>query len=452
MTSAMESGRQEPPGRSTTTHAAAETLACPACDLLQHIPPLPPGGKARCRRCREILAASSADSLDRPLALALAAAIVFVIANSVPLLELSAVGREASTTIIGATQQMWRQGQQATALVVAFCAVIAPAGCIALMLAVLLAVRRPPAPHGVAVLLRWAQIMEPWSMNGVMMLGILVALIKIAQLATVIPGVGLYALLVLIVLLAATTATFDAREAWRRIAWADGSWPPGTDAGAGGKHSRRNSVAHRSAARAGLVSCAHCALLSRAAAGLQPGNCPRCGAPLVWRRHQPIQRTWALLIAAAIVFIPANMLPVLTTKTPGSTEADTILSGVIYLYTSGSWPLALIVLVASMMIPLGKMVALAYLLISVQRGATRNRHERTRLYRLVEIIGRWSMLDVFVDTFVVALVQLQPLMSVAPGAGVVYFMSVVVLTMLAAKSFDPRLIWDSSNEAKARHG
>jgi paraquat-inducible protein A len=125
---------------------------------------------------------------------------------------------------------------------------------------------------------------------------------------------------------------------------------------------------------------------------------------------------------------------------------------VAFLYTSGSWPLALIVLVASVMIPLGKLVALVYLLITVQRGSVTSSHERTRLYRMVEFIGRWSMLDVFVDTFTVALVQLQPLMSVAPGAGVLFFAAVVVLTMLAAESFDPRLIWDAADPYPTPHG
>ena len=186
-------------------------------------------------------------------------------------------------------------------------------------------------------------------------------------------------------------------------------------------------------------------MLSRPAQAEQPGHCPRCGADLAWRRQHSVQRTWALVIAAAICYVPANILPVLTTNTLVSSEPDTIMSGVIYLYTSGSWPLALIVLVASVMIPLGKLVALAYLLITVQRGSVANNRERTRLYRIVELIGRWSMLDVFVDTFVVALVQLQPLMSVEPGPGVPFFMAVVVLTMLAAQSFDPRLIWDSGS-------
>jgi paraquat-inducible protein A len=152
------------------------------------------------------------------------------------------------------------------------------------------------------------------------------------------------------------------------------------------------------------------------------------------------------------MYIPANMLPVLTTTTLGSSDSDTIMGGVIFLYTSGSWPLALIVLIASVLIPLGKMVALAYLLISVQYGSVSSMRQRTRMYRGVELIGRWSMLDVFVDTFIVALIQLQPLMSVEPGAGVVYFMGVVVFTMLAAQSFDPRLIWDAQAKPEGRHG
>jgi len=206
------------------------------------------------------------------------------------------------------------------------------------------------------------------------------------------------------------------------------------------------------AAEAGLVSCETCSLLSRPASMDEPGYCPRCGAELASRHHHSIQYTWALVIAAAICYIPANALPVLSTTTLGSTDSDTIMGGVVFLYTSGSWPLALIVLIASVMVPLGKLVALMYLLISVQRGSIKNNHERTRMYRMVEIVGRWSMLDVFVDTFTVALVQLSPLMFVQPGPGVVFFAAVVVLTMIAAASFDPRLIWDSGANMVKHHG
>ncbi len=208
------------------------------------------------------------------------------------------------------------------------------------------------------------------------------------------------------------------------------------------------SLTLQGAAAAGIVTCDECGLTSRAATATAPGHCPRCGEALEWRRERALQRTAALLLAAAILYVPANLLPVLDTTALGSQQDDTILSGVVFLYQSGSWPLAIIVFIASIVIPIGKIVALAVVLVAVQRRSTRDPRRHTRLYRLVEIIGRWSMLDVFVDTFVVALVQLSPLMSVRPGPGVVYFMAVVVLTMLAARSFDSRLIWDAAAMGK----
>ena len=200
----------------------------------------------------------------------------------------------------------------------------------------------------------------------------------------------------------------------------------------------------RTGLREGLVSCEACGLLSRPAGAEEPGECPRCGEELEFRRRDAIHRTWALVIAAAICYLPANILPVMRTTTLTSEVPDTIISGVVYLYTSGSWYLALILLIASVMIPLAKLAALVYLLVTVRRGSDRNNRERARLYRVLEIIGRWSMVDVFVATFVVALIQLRPLMSVAPEPGVLFFSAVVILTIFAAESFDPRLIWDSS--------
>ena len=198
------------------------TVACPSCDLLQRIPPLPPGGKARCPRCGETLASRPAGSLDRPLALTLAAAIVLIVANTQPMMGLSAVGRQASTTILGGAYEMWVQGRELTAMVVAFCVVIAPAGYLASMLAILLAARRPPAPPWVGGLLRWADFMKPWSMLEVMMLGVLVALVKIAELATVTPGVGMYATGLLVLLLPAIAVSLDPEEVWKRVEWAHG--------------------------------------------------------------------------------------------------------------------------------------------------------------------------------------------------------------------------------------
>ncbi|HRF74805.1 MAG TPA: paraquat-inducible protein A, partial [Accumulibacter sp.] len=166
-------------------------------------------------------AARPTDPLELPLALTLTAAIVFIVANAAPLMGLSAVGRQASTTIIGGAYQMWLEGEPITAAIVTFCAVIAPACYILLMLTVLLAARQPPLPHWVGELLRWGLHMQPWAMYDVMLLGILVALIKIAELAQVDPGIGMYAMALLAALLPAIAVSFDAREVWKRVAWAD---------------------------------------------------------------------------------------------------------------------------------------------------------------------------------------------------------------------------------------
>lgn len=209
----------------------------------------------------------------------------------------------------------------------------------------------------------------------------------------------------------------------------------------------------RSAADAGLIACDACSLVCRPAPGTEETACycARCGEALHSRRPHSIQIAWSLIIAAAICYVPANALPVLTRTTLGSSEDDTILQGVVALYRSGSWPLALIVLIASVMIPLGKLLALGYLLTKIQRGTVESGHEQARLYRLIELIGRWSMLDVFVDAYMVALVQLQPLMSVMPGPGIVFFAAVVILTMLATEYFDPRLIWDATSRKQPSH-
>jgi paraquat-inducible protein A len=194
-------------------------IGCPDCDLVQQIPVLAPGDSARCNRCGKVLWRKRPDSLNRTLALALAAAVAFLVANFVPLLGLSAAGREASTTILGGVQVMWREGRPLVSLAVLFTAVIAPALDIVLMLTVLLAAQRPRVPYWAGALLRYAGIFRPWRMVEVMLLGILVALTKIAELARVIPGTALWAVGALMVLLAAVTVSFDPQAIWRRVEW-----------------------------------------------------------------------------------------------------------------------------------------------------------------------------------------------------------------------------------------
>jgi len=192
--------------------------------------------------------------------------------------------------------------------------------------------------------------------------------------------------------------------------------------------------------------CHACGLLCRLAGhGAAAPTCPRCGAAVHARKPRSLERTWAFVIAAAVCYLPANALPIMKVTSLGRAQADTILSGVIYLLAHGMWPLALVVFTASIFVPILKLVILVSLLVSVQRGSAWRPVERTRLYRLTEAIGRWSMVDIFVVTILVALVRLGNLATVEAELGAVFFGAVVVLTMLAAESFDPRLIWDRSS-------
>ncbi|QYD69642.1 paraquat-inducible protein A [Paraburkholderia edwinii] len=201
------------------------------------------------------------------------------------------------------------------------------------------------------------------------------------------------------------------------------------------------------ASRAGLISCHACGRVQKrvrfASADHAPQRCERCGAPMHRRNPDSLMRTWALLIAAAVLYIPANLLPVLHTTSLVGTENDTIMSGVVYFWTSGDWPLAIIVFVASILVPMMKLTVLALLSITTQRRSRWRPHERTALYRMVERIGRWSMLDIFVITLTVALVRFKSLAEITAGPGAIAFGSVVILTMLASMQFDPRLIWDN---------
>lgn len=200
------------------------------------------------------------------------------------------------------------------------------------------------------------------------------------------------------------------------------------------------------ALRLGLLGCHACGLVSRAPEEGHAASCPRCGTRLHARKPRSIERSWALLIASVILLFPANFLPIMTTSSFLGSQSDTIMSGIVYLWNSGSWPLAVVVFVASMMVPLLKILALTFLLVSVQRRSRWRPDERTRLYRLVELIGRWSMLDVYVVTLLAALVHFQTLAIIRPEAGALAFAGVVVLTMLAAMAFDPRLIWDREED------
>jgi paraquat-inducible protein A len=192
-----------------------------------------------------------------------------------------------------------------------------------------------------------------------------------------------------------------------------------------------------------LVACHTCGLVSRWPIPSRPVRCPRCGVALHRRIPRSVSRTWAFLAAAVMLYLPANLYPVMRVTSLGRERADTILSGAEFLLAHGMWPLALIVFVASILVPIVKILILGYLLLSVQLRSAARPVDRTRLYRFTEFVGRWSMVDVFVVSVLVALVHLGQVAEVEADLGALFFAAVVVLTMLAAKTFDPRLIWDN---------
>jgi paraquat-inducible protein A len=219
----------------------------------------------------------------------------------------------------------------------------------------------------------------------------------------------------------------------------------------GVRPAERDAVAAAAQSRAAsFIACGACGLVNHAAKGRRQ-RCLRCGAALHRRRPDSVMRTWSLLGAAALLYIPANLLPVTYSRTLISSQDDTIISGVMYFWANGSKALAVLIFTASIVVPVLKLAVLALLAWTSQRRSRWRPLQRTKLYRLVEFVGRWSMLDIFVITLTVALVRFQSLAVITAGPGALAFCAVVVLTMLATLQFDPRLIWDPVTPIGEKH-
>ena len=412
----------------------ARLIACHECDLLQRETMLTGGATARCRRCGAMLYRSPPASLDRALAFTLAAIVLFAVANAFPIVGLSVNGTLVETTLFGAARVLYDDGVWPLAGLVFVTTLLMPLLDMVAVTYVLLPLRTGHIPRRPDIVLRVLRRVTPWGMIEVLILGMLVALVKLAAIATVVPGIAMLAFGGVMLLLAAAASAFDPHDIWTRIDVARS---------AAGAPAGQASASARTAARAGLFVCHDCGLLSKPVSHAHEGRCPRCGSHLHFRKPGSIARTWAFVIAAIVLYIPANMLPVMDTSSLFGAQTDTILSGVVYLWTSGSWPLAVIVFIASIAVPMLKIMAIVFLVLTAQLHWRWLPERRTRIYRLVELVGRWSMLDIYVITILVALVQFNALATIKAGPGAIAFGAVVVLTMFAAMSFDPRLIWDA---------
>ena len=406
--------------------AAGALVACHECDRLHRHEAIPPRARADCSRCGAELYRHVPDALDRSLACHLSAFVLLVIAVSYPFLGMKIGGLVQQNHLYSGALTLWRLGMGELGLVVALPSIAFPLLTSVGMIYVLLPVRFGVVPPLLGPVYRLVRELEPWSMVGVFLIGTLISIVKLKSMAAVLPGIGLFAFAGALVMLSAARSNFEPSALWSRV-------PPRT----------LSEPDLDPAAR--VTSCHTCGFLVQAAGDGHPhGGCPRCGTAMHHRRENSITRTWALVLSASLLMIPAQMYPVMTVSQLGRGSPDTILSGVVKLLTNGYIGLAAIVFIASIVVPVAKLIALVFLLRSVEGGSRWRPRDRTFLYRITEVVGAWSMVDVFLVGLLSGLVSLDLLANIEPGVGATFFGAVVILTMFAAHSFDPRLIWDEA--------
>lgn len=395
-------------------------IACHECDHLYRYEPIVSSGKANCQRCGALLYRYVPDNLDYGIALYLTALMLFIIANTFPFLSLELGGRVEQNILLSGGLAMYRMGMGELGVLIFLTSIGFPFLTITGMLYLMIPIRMGYVPPAMGLVYRILAAINPWSLVSVFMLGVLISIVKLQDLANVIPGISLYALIGLLVSFAAARASFNPEVLWAHFEY------------------QVPDISHPE----NLLNCHTCGLLSTARPGLDV--CPRCTAPVHRRKQNSIIRTWALLVTAMILIIPANIYPIMTVIRFGQGEPNTILSGILHLIESGLWGLAMIVFIASIVIPIMKLITLSFLLITVQKGSRWRPQDRARLYRITETVGSWSMVDIFLVGILSAIVSLDSLSTIRPGIGASFFAAVVVFTMYAAHSFDPRLIWDNA--------
>lgn len=401
---------------------------CHDCGQFQFVPALPPATRALCLRCDAVLRHTHRDPLWTPLALNLTALLLFLIAAGSTLMLVSSAGQVHAANMFTGPIGLDQHGLWELAAVVLFTTIAAPAAKLGCMLYVLIGLRLQRPPRHIRRVFAWVEHLRPWSMVEVYLLGVFVAYVKLRALVFIDIGPALYALGALLLTMIAADALLDAQFVWEEMERR--GVPP----------ERITHAAATAVPGQPMIGCDTCGLVNPATAP----HCPRCGFRLHHRKPNSLARTWAFGIAAAIMYLPANFYPVLTVVQLGSGQPSTILGGVEELLTGGQWPLAALVFVASIMVPMLKLIGLCILLTSVHFRRRGRLHDRTVLYRIVDMIGRWSMIDIFMASLLVALVQFGALVSINANVGAIAFAAVVILTMFAARTFDPRLMWDAA--------
>ena len=366
------------------------------------------------------------NALERSLALTITGILLLGIASGAPFLSASFQGRVQDASLLTGALALGEQGLWALTAVVIVTTIATAAVRLGATAFVLIGLRLARPPHAAAAVFRRLEALQPWSMIEVYLLGVFVAYVKLGDFYSIKIGPACYALAALMVVMVALDAVLSRHVVWREM------------------QARRLVRPVPRVADVPLVLCERCSLL--APMRDSHSRCPRCGARRHLRKPDSVARTWALVITALVLYVPANIFPVMTVISFGKGEPDTIMSGVKALFLAGMWPLALIVFFASITVPVLKIAGLILLLIATQAGSRWRLRDRTLFYRIIESVGRWSMIDVFMISILVGLVQLGSLATIEAGVGVVAFAGVVIVTMFAAEAFDPRLMWDAAGE------
>lgn len=415
----------------TAPMTAPRLHECGDCGQMQVVPAMPPESRAVCLRCDAVLRHTRANPLMLPAALNLSALILFGVAGTLTVMSVSTSGQQRAAGLASGPAELQVYGLWELSVVVMVTTFAAPLARALCMLAVFLGLRMVRPPAELRAIFAWVERLRPWSMIEIYMLGLFVAYVRLNDMARVDLGPAIYALGALVVVKVLADVSLDQDAVWEAME------PPRR------RRARMSILARGNAPdtpRRWRIGCDTCGLVSRAAPSTP---CPRCGYRLRHRKPQSLQRSCAFALAALILYIPANTYPVLTVIKLGAGHPSTILGGVRELVEYGMWPLAALVFFASVAVPVLKLIGLAILLLTTYLGSTTCLRDRTILYRVIDAIGRWSMIDIFMASILVGLVQFGKIATVYPGPGAIAFAAVVILTMLASHNFDPRLMWDA---------
>jgi paraquat-inducible protein A len=407
---------------------------CPGCGLFQIVPAMAANMRSDCSRCGTQLRATRADPTGHCLALTFASLVLFAVLWLSMLMKVSTAGIVHETSLLSGPAELVRHGLWPLAIAVAFTTALAPLVKFAGTLYVLIGLRMRTLPPNLRGIFLISRRMGTWAMLEVLLLGVFVAYTKLGDLVTIQLGPAVYALGLLTIVVVWAELALDPQAVWEEIERRGQTHAP-------------MPPAAPLAYRPGAASCEECSLVCVPAE--HDGRCPRCGAHVHERKPDSLNRTMALVIAGIILYIPANIYPVLTVIQLGSGAPSTIMGGVEELVSSKMYPLALLVFFASVLVPLFKLIGLVSMIGATSLTGTAEKagvllRQRTKLYFIVAWIGRWSMVDIFMESLLGALVQFGRAVTIEPGMGALAFCSVVIVTIFAAEAFDPRLMWDAA--------